>query len=268
MEISDIVRKLQDIATTTDNETKAIIANTLLLSISKNDKKLSLESLAEKSHVSPATLVRFLQKLGYSNYAEYNQSIATYRKRIYSDNLNKQKAVFEKNNSFENNLERYGKLVQNSIAKMIGAIDKEQVDRFCAKIYEHEHIYFFGVQSSGAILRELQYSFLNVGKFIHYADGRLKQKNNTKSIKGGSLIVVLSVYGNFFPHMAETLWEFNFEENETILITGNTQAKIVRLFDEVVNLSNPLSMTTGSYQAQVFADILISRYRELYVLEK
>ncbi|GAB2021964.1 hypothetical protein RyT2_10380 [Pseudolactococcus yaeyamensis] len=131
-------------------------------------------------------------------------------------------------------------------------------------IHDTENIYLFGIHSSGDILRELQYAFLTLGKFVNYYDGRNNQKDIAKRIEANSLIIFLSVYGNFFRHIGDFLTQINLETNKSVLITSNKSFRIQKVFDEIIDLGLSPSQSTGSYQAQFMIDLLFARYRYLF----
>ena len=266
MEISDVGRKLQDIVIASSDETNLppLIAKRLLNFLKLDFTQFSLEDLADYCLVSPASLSRFIQKLGYFNYQEFKAAVNVTRQRVYKENNGKQNEIYSSQLSFKQNSQKYADLIKESIASTEKVINFDQLDKICQIIHDTDNVYLFGVHSSGDILRELQYAFLTIGKFVNYYDGRNNQKDIAKRIEDGSLIIFLSVYGNFFRHIGDFLSRIDLISSKSILITANKSIKIQKLFDDIIDLGFSPSQSTGSYQAQFLIDILFSRYRFLF----
>lgn len=268
MDYTGIVRKLQDIiiATSTDGtKPKKLISQQLLKSLNEDLTNVSLEQLAEKCFVSPASLSRFIQKLGYANYSEFKIAFKLYNedRRVKLENETKE---YQFEESLVPSVVRYRNSVNSMLDSFIEQLDTEQLDRCCQLVHDFEDVYFFGVHSSGSVLRELQYSLLNLGKYTHYFDGRVNQRRIIKSMNSNSLIVVLSCNGNFFKHLNlnDLIDTLDGKQHKSILITQNKNLSISKLFDEVFLLGKSELTKTAPYQAQFWADIFYARYCYLF----
>ncbi|MDR0922313.1 MAG: hypothetical protein LBM95_08025 [Lactobacillales bacterium] len=266
MGISDVGRKLQDIVIASSDETSLspLIAKRLLNFLEIDFSDYSLEDLASYCLVSPASLSRFIQKIGYRNYQEFKEAVTITRKRVHQESFDKQKEIYSSKLSLSENSKRYAELIRESIQTTELAIHPSQMDKICQQIHDNENIYLFGVHSSGDILRELQYAFLGLGKLVNYYDGRINQKEIANRIENDSMIIVLSVGGNFFRHISNWFFQLNFDNCQSVLITANKTFKLRKMFDEVIDLGVPSIQSTGIFQAQFLVDLLFARYRELY----
>ncbi|GAB2021963.1 hypothetical protein RyT2_10370 [Pseudolactococcus yaeyamensis] len=114
MEISDVRRKLQDIVIASSDETNLppLIAKRLLNFLKLDFTQFSLEELADYCLVSPASLSRFIQKLGYHNYQDFKSAVHITRHRVYQENSDKQNEIYAPNLSFEANSQRYAELIK------------------------------------------------------------------------------------------------------------------------------------------------------------
>ncbi|MCA5012066.1 MULTISPECIES: MurR/RpiR family transcriptional regulator [unclassified Enterococcus] len=265
MEKASIVGRLQDLViSTTEGNINTTIARTLLKKVGHDAADISIESLAEECYTSTASISRFSKKLGYSKFSDMQQAFVEYQsdtKRFINKN-NFELTINQLNSS--HSLNEYIKQITQSFQSLEKNLDLEQVDLLCERIHSTEDVYFFGTHSSGLLLEQLQYLLFSCGKYVTYFKGRMSQRKAFQQISKNSLVIILSTEGNYFLKFSDLLFDMSSNDNYTVLITQNDQMKIANIFDEVFFLGNSAIKKAAPYQAQLFIDILYSRYYQLY----
>ncbi|GGD00917.1 MurR/RpiR family transcriptional regulator [Enterococcus wangshanyuanii] len=265
MEKASIVGKLQDLViSTTEGNINTTIARSLLKKVGHDVADISIESLAEECFTSTASISRFSKKLGYSKFSDMKQAFIDYQsntKKFINKN-NFELSINQRDSS--HSLNEYIKKITQSFQELEKNLDLEQIDHLCERIYTTENVYFFGTHSSGLLLEQLQYLFFSCGKYITYFNGRMSQRKAFQQIEKNSLVIILSTEGNYFLKFSDLLFNMSSGDNYTVLITQNDQMKIANIFDEVLFLGNSTIKKAAPYQAQLFIDILYSRYCQLY----
>ena len=125
-----------------------------ILNNKKECENMSIQDLASRCNVSHTTILRFAQKIGLNGYSEL---------KFYLKFENKNKCIFNKHeviNASDNIKKTIDTLIKSDLSDVFNLLDS------CSKIYA----YGSGkVQLNAA--KELQRSFLTVGKLINVIEG-------------------------------------------------------------------------------------------------
>ena len=157
--------------------------------------KLPVTLLADRSHVSKPTVVRFCRSVGYDGLSDFkrklagtvNEGVPFIHRSVDADDKTSDVMV---------------KVIDNTVAAFLKyrneastiAIDKAMTALMAA--YEGKHrIQFFGVGNSGVVAQDAQHKFFRLGMHaIAYSDGHM-QVMSASLLGPGDCVVVISNSG-------------------------------------------------------------------------
>jgi RpiR family carbohydrate utilization transcriptional regulator len=157
--------------------------------------KLPVSILADRSHVSKPTVVRFCRSVGYDGLSDFkrklagtvNEGVPFIHRSVDTDDKTSDVMV---------------KVIDNTVAAFLKyrneastiAIDKAMTALMAA--YEGKHrIQFFGVGNSGVVAQDAQHKFFRLGvNTVAYSDGHL-QVMAASMMRPGDCVVVVSNSG-------------------------------------------------------------------------
>jgi len=209
-------------------------------------KYMKIRELAEESHVSTSTVLRFCKKMGYDGYAEfklvYKQYINTRNQHKISDDVSE---------------------VIDYLKKSSSAEYEKKLDDLVEIIAEANRIIFIGSGMSGIVAKYGARYFSSMGKFSLYIDephypteGRFFEN---------ALVIVFSVSGESNDTIGH-LSRFKRENCCIISITNTEKNTVARLADHNIAYYVPyIRIKDYDITTQIPAMSLIERLgRKLY----
>lgn len=159
----------------------------------------SIHKVAKNAHVSPASVSRFIQKMGFSDYGEFRDFLEEEldRNKNFQISHPKEDIPFKKT---------YGSGQINAMLVPIFEQIKESFSQdcltnieFCAKaMRQYPNVYFLGLRSMKTIYEHVNNELLPLGKQIFF----ISDMNKIPTAKDKNLIVLFTMHGHFF-HMNE-----------------------------------------------------------------
>jgi RpiR family carbohydrate utilization transcriptional regulator len=157
--------------------------------------KLPVSILADRSHVSKPTVVRFCRSVGYDGLSDFKRKLA--------GTVNEGVPFIHRSvDADDKTADVMVKVVDNTVAAFLKyrneastiAIDKALVALMAA--FEGRHrIQFFGVGNSGVVAQDAQHKFFRLGvNTVAYSDGHL-QVMSASMMGPGDCVVVISNSG-------------------------------------------------------------------------
>ncbi|KAF5043829.1 putative HTH-type transcriptional regulator YbbH [bioreactor metagenome] len=143
--------------------------------LSLNDKKLAdyvinnrleicemtVQQFASVSDTSPAAIIRFSKKLGYSGFKEFQMAIA----KNLSKELNQEKEIYEQittNDSTEKIISKVINAHINAVKNTESIIKSEIIDEAVDAINNADTIHLFGVGGSYVVALDFQYKLVRI----------------------------------------------------------------------------------------------------------
>lgn len=246
------------------SDTDILIAQYLLDNISPVNKLLDIDMIAEACYTSPSTVSRFCRRFGFVSFghlkARYLQ-IDTTSIELLRDNESNLKF-----NSVDDvqTIENYVELIYDSLKDFREHFEIEEYEALCRKIYEAKEVVLYGSLLSGAMLENFQYLMLGLGKKVHYYPTSNAQLKSIELLTEDSLVLVASVEGNYIHKRNEIVIALSKSSAYKILITQNVMMKEAHAFDQVVQLGHFKHPKVGRYKLQLFLEILVNKYHQLY----
>lgn len=178
-------------------------------------KTMGVRELADETHTSTATIVRFYKGIGAQSFENFKREISILYRGPYL--MNKDREIKD----IETNIRRF------QMAKF-----DQLIDAFRRLIQSHEYIVFLGVGNSGEIAKYGARFFSNVG---YYATA-ITDPDYPPILRGLSkhLIIVISESGETFSVIkkVKTLKEHN---SKIVLLTNFSSSTLTSLADLTIN---------------------------------
>ena len=157
---------------------------------------LTVRELADKIYVSPAGLVVFAKKLGFSGWNEFRQSFdeeQTYLDSHFHD-IDANTPFTGKDNVMKI-AGRIAVLQQETIADTLSLIRRDRIQKALRILEKTDILYIYGTSMSYMAAREFAYSMKRIGKPVEYCDFQTEQLFQAKEVRQGSSAMVISYTG-------------------------------------------------------------------------
>jgi DNA-binding MurR/RpiR family transcriptional regulator len=246
------------------DSTNWMIASTVL-KLGPKIEFTSSKDLAEKCHVSEATISRFVKRIGYSNYGilkQHAHSITepnmTQMFHMSAESLN---LIKSKPNIY---LENYSSLIANSLNDLKDSIDHEKIDSLLHSIHKSKRIFVFSCSTSLMLGQIVQSTLVNHGKVVSMGFDEQQQQALISHINSDDLVIIISVFGNFIHDNLETVQKLTNVASPKVLITQNPGVQETYYFDQVVYLTKKNHNESGFYCMLFGIEYLIRKYSLLF----
>lgn len=232
-------------------ETEKVVADYFLSAGEKED--LSARYVAQRLHVSPASLVRFAKKLGFSGYREfvfqYQSGVAVRSVGMVDDAVN----VWN----------TYHELLNRSY----NLLDIQQVERVTALIAQKRRVYVYGVGNSGLTAREFESRFIRVGVDVTAVTDTHRMMMNNVGLGPDCLAIAISVSGASKEVMS-ALKKAAHAGAATVLITSQSQGTWEKLFDEVMLVAVTRRLEYGDAISPQFPILVLIDILYVYFIQR
>lgn len=191
----------------------------------------SAQSLAQKTMTSPAAVIRFSKKVGFSGFSQLKIELA---KNLANDSM-----------EFDNLLDPYEHMESlmkkayrsniQTIEKTYGLIDSTVIERVAQEIISCRNIYLFGIGSSGIVCEDFQHKLLRIGKTsIYYTDTHL-QLTAVPNMQKGDLAFFVSYSGKTKEIVTAAKWAKRVGI-KSVAITQSAYNDLGKLVDMVITI--------------------------------
>lgn len=168
----DILNVIENLKSTLSSNDKKIadyvINNTLEIC------EMTVQQFASESNTSPAAIIRFSKKLGYSGFKEFQIAIA----KNLSKDINQEKQIYEQittNDSTEIIVSKVINAHINAVKNTESIIKQEVIDEAVDALNNAETIHLFGVGGSYVVALDFQYKLVRINmKTSLYSDYHLQ----------------------------------------------------------------------------------------------
>jgi len=214
---------------------------------------MKIQDLADRLYTSPATLVRFCQKLEFRGFSEFKAAL-----KIQMDTQT-QLAESHSGDFFKD------------ITKTVELINERIIDEIIEMIYHSRRIELFSVGSSRMVSSELSKKFQSIGKSCFSYDDSSLMNISAKSTTREDLIIAFSTSGE----TTEILTAVNLAKlNHATIISvtdlgGNTLTKTAdrSLYVTSTSFLKADICIKSRVQLLILAEYLFFRYIEKYYQE-
>ena len=189
-------------------DTEKTIANWFL----NNKSCLDQKDLADKLHVSCASISRFSKKIGLSNYKELSY--------LYRDYLENKYKVATKKLPSE---------LADSYMRIIEGIDNyyshDDIAEAARLIYEHDNIFIFALGLSATAAQDFKFRFSRIGKRIEVIYDKDAMKMTLPFVKQQDLVLVFTLRSN--KELEKYAQYLNKKKISIISICANSKSDLI-----------------------------------------
>ncbi|MFR7591639.1 MAG: MurR/RpiR family transcriptional regulator [Longibaculum sp.] len=211
-------------------DTEVEIAN-FILEHKSDVVNASTQTLAEKTLTSPAAIIRFSKKVGFSGFSQLKIELAKdlSNESMEFDNL------LDPNESIESLLKKAYQSNLQTIEKTYGLIDPKVIERVAQEIILSRNIYLYGIGGSGTVCEDFQHKLLRIGKTsTYYADTHL-QLTAVPNMQPDDLAFFVSYSGKTKEMVTAAKWvkEMGLK---SVAITQSAYNDLGKLVDMVITI--------------------------------
>ncbi len=214
---------------------------------------LSIEQLAKKIAVSPASITRFSKKLALNNYKEliflYNLSLGQgdIHTPVASSVTSSYHALATKSDS---------------------SYCEESIDYFCKALKEVKLIHFWGMGFNSYAGADFQFRFSRLGKFVRVISDQHSILMAANFADRSDVILIASLRGED-PELIKAMKIAKEKGAKLLLIIANDESEMIRYADKVLyaaSLTKEESLGNISPQIPVLIqiDMIYTQYLNLY----
>lgn len=223
-------------------------------------QNMTINHLADVTFVSPSTITRFVQYIGFTSYIEF-------RKYFESSFSLSNQIIFRLNQSDDENLrnqpQRYLRShlddIHKSLEDTFNNFDFKAIDALIERVSNTNSVALFGYSDAHSIAKEMQVGLMAKRKYVDVPHSLDAFEAILKTYDEHSLIIILSNYGNFFNHVRIHFDTLVAKRIPTILVTQNYQAQS-NLFESTILLNSHPASNVGNYALRLFTDYFVRRF--------
>ena len=191
----------------------------------------STQTLAQKTMTSPAAIIRFSKKIGFSGFSQLKIELAKDLSNDYMEFDN----LLDPNESMDSLLKKAYQSNIQTIEKTYGLIDSRVIERVVQEIISCRNIYLFGIGGSGTVCEDFQHKLLRIGKTsIYYADTHL-QLTVVPNMQKDDLAFFISYSGKTKEIVTAAKWAKHMGM-KSVAITQSAYNDLGKLADMVITI--------------------------------
>lgn len=168
-------------------------------------KKSTIRDLAAKCYVSPATIIRFLRKIGFSGYSDFSAIIK------YTD-IN----IVENTNPFVVSQENYRIEYLKNIYESVRVLDEAKVDKIIELLKGKPRIVVMARGLNKSVAHYFEYIFSGLGFEVVFPEDHYFRKMLLNGIRNNDLVFFLS-YGGEDRKLIWDIEQLNIKSKATVV---------------------------------------------------
>lgn len=234
------------------SDTEQVIAN-YILTYPKDIISESIDNIARKTYTSPATVVRFSKKLGYSGFTDLKIKVAseinlftTVEKYVEAD------IPILPESTTETIVNTFYNLSTRSLKEVSEMIDPTSIDEVASLIHNAASITLLGVGPSHLVAMDLHYKLRRLGYNSVCESNIGFDVQYGKRAPGNHVALVVSSFANS-PQTRDWIRRLNELGRKTVLITTNKDSSLLKLVDcsIVADLSENQVLKVGAFSSRI-----------------
>lgn len=211
----------------------------------------SVQRLADEAESSPATIVRFCKRLGFTGYREFVPAFLTEIERSMRTSHVNANLPFGRDDTREQVAWRLGNLAASAINDCITGFDYEQIARVVGWLSEADVINLFAVGTSMPALLDFRTKLMRMGRQANVDQDAMLQRAFAVSAGERSCNILVSQSGETeaivtYAHILSA------RGRRTVAITGNLRSRLALACDEAIGTTSGES-DSYSHKLETFA---------------
>ena len=203
----------------------------------------TVSELASNSHVSEASVMRFIKRLGFKGFQYFKLSLASTTNHANSNRL---KGITA-GDSTEEIKKTIASNCISSIQDTATLLENKDLEQAIKLILSSKEILIIGVGSSGIFAQTLSYKFLRIGIIAKYISDSHLQAMTASLIKQGDLVIGISHSGSTRDTI-DAIKLAHEKQAKTICITAHLKSPIAKYADVLLcsfSREDPLGRSAG-----------------------
>lgn len=184
--------------------------------------KMSIVALSQLAKVSTATIVRTMQKMGYSGYTAYRESL-----KLRNSN-------FSVLNDADDNIREVITKNEIEMDNTLHNLDYSTIEDSISMTKQANNIYLFARGFSESIARELMIKLQLTGKYAQLHTDPNIIKTVAKQIKTNEVVIFISLNGET-DELVEAARELNKNDVPILTFTTNKNSSLAKLSTLIFN---------------------------------
>ena len=218
---------------------------------------LAASDFAELCDTSPASVIRFVKKLGFEGLQDFKIDIA----KGLALKLNNQENVYEAVTVHDSTRDIISKIARGNIKAIedtMGMLDEKSVAEAIQALIEAKHINIYGVGASGLVAQDLQYKLMRISKSVSMYMDSHTQLTSSIHMKKGDVAIGISHSGRTM-EVFKALEKSKLRGARTISITKYGSSPISDIAD--------IKLYTASVEKHLRTGAIASRIAQLTVVD-
>lgn len=218
---------------------------------------LAASDFAELCETSPASVIRFVKKLGFEGLQDFKMDIV----KGLALKLNDQENVYEAVTVHDSTKDIINKIAMGNIKAIedtVGVLDEESVSEAIKALIEAKHINIYGVGASGLVAQDLQYKLMRISKSVSMYTDSHTQLTSSIHMKKGDVAIGISHSGRTL-EVYKALEKSRQRGAKTISITKYGNSPISEVAD--------IKLYTASVEKHLRTGAIASRIAQLTVVD-
>lgn len=211
--------------------------------------QLSIKDLAQKSHTSDASVLRFCKSLGYRGYRDFIVAISAALGSV--DKEQSEYTDIRPGDDLSTIIDNVSFTNCKSIQDTMSVIDRRAIARSVELLKHTNRIDFYGLGASGLVCMDAQQKFTRIGKYCFaYTDGH-SQLTAASLLHPNDVAVLISNSGDTF-EILDTLNVVKQTGASTIAITRYAKSDLASQADLVLSISTPeITIRSGAMGSRI-----------------
>lgn len=229
-------------------------------------KDLTIKQIASQIYVSPASLIVFAKKMGYSGWNEFKKDFIDEMKYLDSHFQEVDPNIpFHQMDNIMNISYKIATLQQETIQDTLALIRHDDLQHAVQFLKKSQHIFMFGNHMSYIAAQEFVYSMKRLGVHIEYNIDHIEQVFQAQSIPPHSTAIVISYTGET-DHVIKICKKLHQQNVPLITLTGfgentaNQYSNIPLYISTRENVHTKINTFSTRQSIHTILDILYSCY--------
>jgi DNA-binding MurR/RpiR family transcriptional regulator len=199
--------------------------------------QLSINQIAKKIHISPATITRFCQKISFSGFNEFKHEL-----KRYIDLRNKPTAAsdIKEIDYFSNLYQNHLEIIETTFRKMT-YFDIQQA---VSLLTDAKKVHVYGIGNSGIAAQEFKWKFFRIGIQVESITDPHQAVMDAALSTGSSLVIGISVSGKT-KEVIDAIKIAKRQGASVLAITSDKTSELSQLADLSLLVMSKSSMHMG-----------------------
>lgn len=219
----NLIYKLNHIVNKSDFGTVDYELAKFFLEHFKTIQNLNIFDIAEKNHVSRATVRRFSKQLGYSNFSDMKNHA-----KDFDDGVN----LYEEFYGHRNFIPTLVTNIENLMKELSVRFNTQEIKRLVEMMNDTKEIIIITSSNIAGLVKTFQQQMIVFGKRVTLLTSK-KDLNFYKRVEDKPLIIVFSITGLF---VSSVMYELNTIDAQKVLFTIDRNPIYNQYFDKIYHL--------------------------------